>query len=133
MNQLGEGYGIGSALNPFVGVAEPTPEQWVDEHRAKELPPEKRMLWALLDDAIRCYVEYGRGKKHRRKALFREAAYWLFTVEPARISFKYVCEELDINPSYLRKKLIAIRRSDIRKLPVCNNPVRKLRQERIAD
>ena len=121
MSQLGEGLGIESTLNPFIGVAEPTPEQWADEHRAKELPPDKRLLWAILDDAIRCYVEHGGGTKHRRKALFREAAYWLFTIRPAHVTFKYVCQELDINPGYLRKRLIATRRSGIRKLPVASN------------
>ena len=121
MSQLGEGLGIESTLNPFIGVAEPTPEQWADEHRAKELPPDKRLLWAILDDAIRCYVEYGGGTKFRRKALFREAAYWLFTIRPAYVTFKYICQELDINPDYLRKRLIAVRRSGMRKLPVASN------------
>lgn len=110
MNQLGEGLGIESALSPLINDAEPTPGQWADQHRAKELPPEKRLLWAILDDAIRCYVKYSSGAKHRRQRLFREAACWLFTTPPAQVTFKYVCQELDINPGYLRKKLIAIRR-----------------------
>lgn len=121
MSLLGEGLGIESALAPLINVTEPTPEQWADEHRSKELPPDKKLLWAILDDAIRCYVEHGRGNKHRKKALFREAAYWLFTIRPSYVTFKSVCADLDINPDYLRKRLIAVRRSGIRKLPIGSN------------
>jgi hypothetical protein len=66
--------------------------------------PEKRLMLAVLEDALRCREKYLNAKDEQGKRLFREAEEWLMSeTEDCVFSFGHVCDVLGCNPSYLRK------------------------------
>ena len=120
------GYGFENTdIGYLIQSDEPTPEQWADMRTSTERSPERRLLLAVLDDAIRCYIEYqDGGKVCRKRTLFDEAEAWIFSQRPAILSFDYVCGELGINPEWLRQGLEAARAGGMRKVAYRENPVR---------
>jgi len=93
-------------LGPLHSVAIPdlvTPAQWQILNRNLDRSPEKRLLLAILEDAINCWLQDGlTGRKARVKA---EATEWLFSDNDALFGFKSVCEHLEIDPAYFRARL----------------------------
>jgi len=82
--------------------------QYFDTLRRQTLlEPEKRLMLAILDDAINCYQDnlfYQRAKNRR---LFDEAEEWIVTAGGEWIfSFDHVCESLGFNPEYVRRGLL---------------------------
>jgi hypothetical protein len=74
--------------------------------RTTLLEPEKRLMLAVLDDAINCYRDnlFSPGAKNQR--LFAEAEEWIATPGGDWIfSFDNVCESLGFNPEYVRRGL----------------------------
>jgi hypothetical protein len=82
--------------------------QYFDTLRRKILlEAEKRLMFAVLNDAIACYQEnlFTQRKKNRR--LFDEAEEWI--VKPGGdgvFCFDNVCEALGFNPEYVRRGLL---------------------------
>jgi len=72
----------------------------------RKLPAEgeRRLLFAVLEDAIRCYLKHRDGDQACRKdPEFLEAARWLSSDEESGpFSFVTVCEVLGINADRLR-------------------------------
>ena len=83
------------------------PEQYLDTFRRKvHLEPEKKLLLAILEDAIACYQKYTFARDGKGKALFREAESWVGEKgNEAVFSFDSVCEMLGFDPEYLRRGL----------------------------
>ena len=83
------------------------PEQYLDTFRRKlHLEPEKKLMLAILEDAIACYQKYLSARDSKGKALFSEAAEWVEEKGSASVfSFDSVCETLGLNPDYLRRGL----------------------------
>jgi hypothetical protein len=83
------------------------PEQYLDTFRRKvHLEPEKKLLLAILEDAIACYQKYIFARDGKGKALFREAESWVGEKgNEAVFSFDSVCEMLGFDPEYLRRGL----------------------------
>lgn len=83
------------------------PEQYLDTFRRKlHLEPEKKLLLAILEDAIACYQKYFFARDIKGKTLFHEAREWV--EGPGGIgvfSFDSVCDALGLNPDYLRRGL----------------------------
>jgi hypothetical protein len=83
------------------------PEQYLDTFRRKlHLEPEKKLMLAVLEDAIACYQKYLFARDSKGKALFQEAEEWV--EEPGGtgvFSFDSVCETLGLNPDYVRRGL----------------------------
>lgn len=81
------------------------PEQYLDTFRRKlHLEPEKKLMLAILEDAIACYQKYLFARDSKGKALFEEAEEWVR--EPGSGSvfgFDSVCESLGLNPAYVRR------------------------------
>ena len=135
------GYGFeNTEIGYLVNPEQLTPEQWADMRSSTELTPEKRLLLAVLDDAVRCYIEYGEGGKVcYRRSLFVEAELWIFSERPAKLPFWYVCTELGINPDWMRKKLEAARASGLRTIAYResmtrnNHPMTALRERADAE
>ena len=68
--------------------------------------PHRRLLLAILDDAIRCFQRNFAAQKGPRRTLFRETEEWLFDSDgTAFLSCPMVCESLGINPGHLRRQL----------------------------
>ena len=66
--------------------------------------PEKILLRAVLEDALRCLRKYRFAKNRRGQKLFHEAEEWLLSGADEWIfSFNNVCEALGLNPTYVRR------------------------------
>jgi len=89
------------------------PEQYLDTFRRKlYLEPEKKLMLAVLEDAIACYQKYLFARDIKGKALFQEAEEWVGEAGAANVfSFDSVCETLGLNPDYLRRGLENWRKS----------------------
>jgi len=84
------------------------PDQYLDTFRRKlHLEPEKKLLLAILEDAVACYQKYLLARDAKGKALFHEAQDWLEDANGESVfAFDSVCEALGLNPDYLRRGLM---------------------------
>ena len=73
-----------------------TPEQYYDSRRDdSRIAPVKRLMMAVLEDALRCFQNNSDAKNGQRKRLFAEAEQWLCGEEgDGPFSFETVCETL---------------------------------------
>jgi hypothetical protein len=82
--------------------------QYFDNLRRRALlEPEKRLVLAILEDAINCFQDNLFARTGKKKKLFREAEEWI--VEDGGdwiFSFANVCELLGFNPEYVRQGLL---------------------------
>ena len=81
--------------------------QYFDTLRRKTLlEPEKRLMLAVLDDAINCFQDNLFSQRGKNKRLFDEAEEWIATPGGDWIfCFDNVCESLGFNHEYLRRGL----------------------------
>lgn len=81
-----------------------TPEQYYDMRRDDSaIAPVKRLMMAVLEDALRCFQNNAEAKSGPRKRLFAEAEEWLCGEGgDGPFSFETVCETLGIEPQFLR-------------------------------
>jgi len=81
-----------------------TPEQFYDSrHDDGEIAPVKRLMMAVLEDALRCFQNNSNARSGPRKRLFAEAERWLCAeTGDGPFSFDTVCETLGIEPDFLR-------------------------------
>ena len=84
------------------------PDQYLDTFRRKlHLEPEKKLMLAILEDAIACYQKYLFARDSKGKALFHEAEQWVEEAGGASVfGFDSVCETLGLNPDYLRRGIV---------------------------
>ncbi|MGH7813190.1 MAG: hypothetical protein ACREQI_04215 [Candidatus Binataceae bacterium] len=84
-----------------------TPEQFYDSRRDdSSIRPVKKLMMAILEDALRCFQNNADAKGGTRKRLFQEAEQWLCGEGgDGPFSFETVCETLGIEPSFLRNGL----------------------------
>lgn len=83
------------------------PDQYFETYRRKfHLEPEKKLMLAILEDAVACYQKYLFARDSKGKALFREAEEWMIANGGNGIfSFDSVCDMLGLDPDYLRQGL----------------------------
>jgi hypothetical protein len=102
------------------------PVQFYDK-RSKEFEGERRLMLALLTDAVHCYQAGIASTAAERSSLFKEAERWLFSRRRNMpFAFEDVCGVLDIDPAYFRsgllrwseRRLIDSRLKLIRRTPV---------------
>jgi hypothetical protein len=88
------------------------PEQFAAALRQKAfVEGEKRLLAAILIDAVECYMKQYRATDRRGRHLFEEAEAWIFNDSRSEfLSFASVCEVLGIEPDYVRRGLLEWRR-----------------------
>jgi len=84
-----------------------TPEQFYDSRRDdSRIRPVKKLMMAILEDALRCFQNNADAKGGPRKRLFSEAEQWLIGEGgEGPFSFETVCETLGIEPQFLRRGL----------------------------
>jgi hypothetical protein len=74
--------------------------------RESYLEPEKKLMLAVLEDAIACIQSYVFARDRKKKVLFQEAEHWVQdTNGDGPFSFANVCETLGFAPDYLRQGL----------------------------
>ncbi|MET0500359.1 MAG: hypothetical protein ABW172_02425 [Candidatus Binatia bacterium] len=83
------------------------PDQYLETFRRKlHLEPEKKLMLAVLEDAIACFQKYVFTRDGKGKLLFQEAEDWVQEKNGDWLfSFANVCETLGFNPDYLRQGL----------------------------
>jgi len=81
------------------------PDQYLDTFRRKlHLEPEKKLMLAILEDAIACYQKYIFVRDSKGKALFHDAKEWVAEEGGGNVfAFESVCESLGLNPEYVRR------------------------------
>jgi hypothetical protein len=85
-----------------------TPQQYYDGVRADDpsVRPVKRLMLAVLEDAMRCYQTYANSRNGNQRRLFVDAEAWLMDRRAdGPFAFVTVCETLGIEPSCLREGL----------------------------
>jgi hypothetical protein len=85
------------------------PAQYLETVCSTALPEaEKKLLLAVLEDAISCFRDNISTQDKRKEKLFREAAEWIFIQndDDWLYSFDSICETLGLNPGHVRKGLL---------------------------
>ena len=85
-----------------------TPGQYYDGMRADDacVRPIKRLMLAVLEDAMRCYQTYANSRSSPQRRLFVDAEAWLMDRKAdGAFAFETVCETLGIDPNCLREGL----------------------------
>lgn len=83
-------------------------DQYFENLRRKTFfEPEKRLMLAVLEDAIRYYQDNWFSRNSKRKRIFDETEEWIVTPDSDWVfSFVHVCETLGLSPAYLRRGLL---------------------------
>ena len=87
------------------------PSQFFDRVRRRtEHDGERRLMIAVLEDAVDVYRKLAGARDARRQQLFRDAEEWIESDDRAWIfSFQNICDVLAIEAEYLRRGLRAIK------------------------
>jgi hypothetical protein len=85
------------------------PDQYLDTFRRKlHLEPEKKLMLAILEDAIACFQKYVFAQDGKGTALFHESEDWMMEVAGEGVfAFDSICEALGLHPDYLRRGMVA--------------------------
>jgi hypothetical protein len=68
---------------------------------------ERRLLWAMLLDAVACFCKYRRARDNNGRKLFREAERWFRRRDDGSpFSFAAVCDVLGLNARQVRLTLL---------------------------
>lgn len=69
--------------------------------------PEKRLMLAVLEDAVATFQRYVDAKTTRGQRLFQEAEEWIQSEDREwPFAFENICHALDIEPEFLRNGLL---------------------------
>lgn len=95
--------------------------------------PERRLMVAILEDAVSCLSTDLHGSNLRQRKQYEEAKAWVTTDEESEwiFSFNNICEVLGMDPSYLRRGLIRSKTSSPNRsnsvIAMTRRPYRNLR------
>jgi hypothetical protein len=94
----------------FVNLFEPDtllPAQYFAAFaREGGLVRERRLMLAVLQDAVECYQKYALARDPRGRMLFEDARDWIDSDEREwSFSYENICEILGLNPEYIRRGL----------------------------
>jgi hypothetical protein len=94
----------GTLFDPEILIS----QQYLKIYRqTKPAEAEKRLMLAVLVDAVQTYQKFASSRSAPGKALFREAEAWFRREEPDCVfSFSSICEVLGLNPPFLRRGLL---------------------------
>jgi hypothetical protein len=84
-------------------------EQFIAARRRRSaLSSEKRLMLAVLENALDDFQKYVIAEDRVGRALFVEAAEWIARTDNDDVfSFEHISETLDIDPSYFRRGVAA--------------------------
>ena len=76
---------------------------------------EYRLLWAVLEDGIVCYLRSGDHPAAAKRKLFQETNDWIEVKEGESLcSFSSICGVFQLDPDYLRRRLRDLREHQTR-------------------
>jgi len=74
---------------------------------------ERRLMLAVLEDAIDCFQKYAHTNDLRGRQLFLESYDWIMSQDKRWLfSFENICQIVDMNPDYIRQGLNRWRREN---------------------
>jgi len=83
--------------------------------RSTPLEPEKRLMHAILEDAVTCCRLFVAAENKHHKKLFRDARQWIWSRDDKWLfSFENVCAALGLDAQYLRNGLARLERENDR-------------------
>jgi len=85
-----------------------SPQYLETVQRKTHLEPEKKIMFAVLEDAVTCFQKHIVARDKIGMRLFREAEEWILLQGKGdwHFSFDNICETLDLNPGYIREGLL---------------------------
>jgi hypothetical protein len=83
------------------------------------LTPERRLIAAILSDAIDSYMRCCFAKSRRDKKMYQETEEWFFGNDEGVFSFENICEVLGLAPGYIRRGLLRYKQRPSRSLDSC--------------
>ncbi|OGF69860.1 hypothetical protein A3H65_03175 [Candidatus Giovannonibacteria bacterium RIFCSPLOWO2_02_FULL_45_14] len=105
-------------------------EEYLKTFKPREMEPEKRVMLAVLEEAVHCFQKYICAKYPKEISLFDDAEAWFMDESDGGLfSFVSVCEILGLDPAYVRKGLFAWR--DAKIAAVAKEPEDKRRRRRL--
>jgi hypothetical protein len=101
-NAIGEEHTFGTLESDLM-----VPSQFFDRIKVEpSAQPEKRLMLAVMEDAISTFQKSVRGLTRRQRRLLRETEEWMSEADNQwPFSFENICSALDIEPAYLRRGL----------------------------
>lgn len=79
--------------------------------------PERRLVIAVLQDAVDCFQKHLRARDRKARQLFVDAEEWICSEDRSwPFSFENVCDLLQINAEYLRNGLISWKERELQGL-----------------
>ncbi|TFH28600.1 MAG: hypothetical protein E4H00_08490 [Myxococcales bacterium] len=83
------------------------PEQFFSSlAKQPAIESERRLMLAVLEDAVSCYQRFALARDARGRAEFEEARRWIESDEREwPYSYENICEVLGLNPTYIREGL----------------------------
>ncbi len=94
-----------------------SPAQYLETVRSKtHLEADQELMLAVLEDAITCFQVHFAARDKQKTRQFREAEKWILLQEKSDwlFSFDNVCENLGLNPGYIREGLLRWRHFRLR-------------------
>lgn len=83
------------------------------------LERERRLVLAILEEAVRSYQHYAFATNRRGRRLFGETCEWFDSQDNSWIfSFENICYALDLDPDHIRQGLARWRQDQARRRPV---------------
>jgi hypothetical protein len=80
--------------------------------RGRAVEGERRLMLAVLEDAVDSYRKYALARDPREQACFLEAREWFVSADRSWLfAFENICDVLEMNPDYLRSGLDRWRRA----------------------
>lgn len=82
-----------------------TPEQFFApaDRTSIAWTPERRLLLAVLEDAVVMFLRYRNGQTTRSKRLFRETQEWFASTDRLSLcAFECICDHLNLDANYIR-------------------------------
>ena len=84
------------------------PAQYFETFKRKaHLEPEKKLILAVLEDAVACFQKYLLARDGKGKTMFWDAEDWVLEQKSEWLfSFENICDVLGFNPQYVRQGLM---------------------------
>lgn len=83
-------------------------DQFFNKYRRKsKLEGEKKLMFAVLEDAVLCFRCGSSRRKKTKKRDVREVERWIFEENSdGPFAFETICEALALNPKWIRERLL---------------------------
>jgi len=84
------------------------PEQFFTANHSPSMwTGERKLMFAVLQDAVACWFRYRHTRTDYGREIFREIRDWFWNTDQEWLfGFESICSHLDLNAEYFRRKLI---------------------------